>query len=55
MKKDDIRYQIKKNELERELKNMEKTQKELRNKNFDLKEYSYLSTAGLKEAQSEIE
>lgn len=37
MKKDEIRYQIKKNELERQLRTMEKTHKELRNKNYDLK------------------
>ena len=48
MKKDEIRNQIKRNELGKELKNMEKTYKALKNKNYELKEFGYMSATGLK-------
>lgn len=54
MKKDEIRYQIKKNELEKQLKGLEKVHSQLKNKNYQLKEYGYMSSTGLKEAQSQI-
>ena len=55
MKKDQIRYQIKKNQLDKELKNLQKQYKNLQNKNYQLKEFGYLSAIGLKEAHQEIE
>lgn len=39
MRKDQIRFQIKRNEMEKELKKLEKTIKGLTNTNYDLKEY----------------
>lgn len=55
MNKDEIRYQIKKNELEKELKTIQKSHRDTKNKNYELKEFGYMSSTGLKEAQGEIE
>lgn len=55
MRKDDIKAQMKRNELEKELKSLQKTVKELIGKSYELKEYEELSSSGLKEAQEEVQ
>jgi chromosome segregation ATPase len=54
MKKDQIRTQMRRNELERDLKRMEKQLTELTVRGYDLKEYEFLSSSGLKEAEEEV-
>ena len=39
MKKDEIRYQIKKNDLEKDLRALKKSAKEQKSKNYELKEF----------------
>lgn len=48
MRKDQIRYQIRRNQLEQELKQREKTLRELNSRGYDLKEHEYLSASGLR-------
>ena len=47
MKKDQIRGQIKRNQLEKQLKKLQKSFKQLNNKSYELKEYEFLSTSGV--------
>lgn len=54
MKKDQIRAQMRRNELERDIKRTEKQLAELTAKVYELKEYEFLSTSGLKEAEDEV-
>lgn len=54
MKKDQIRAQMRRNELERDIKRMEKQLAELTAKGYEIKEYEFLSTSGLKEAEDEV-
>ena len=55
MRRDDIKAQIKRNQLEKQQEGLLKAIKELTRKGFEAKEYEHLSTSGLKMAQEEVE